>query len=173
MAYRVSISSTELVTRAEVVAYAKIENTDENSIIDALITSSREELENLLKIPLITQVWAQTYDSFIEPVYAPMIPITSAALEIADSDGNFSANTYISVKKDTGRIAPTDVFSPSLQFDGFKITFTYTVSAIDAALKTAIMELTSYRFYNRGNLEAAKIPASVLSMVGHLRVFSV
>ncbi|MCC5362060.1 hypothetical protein, partial [Staphylococcus aureus] len=79
---------------------------------------------------------AQTYDSFIEPVYAPMIPLTSAALEIADSDGNFSANTYISVKKDTGRIAPTDVFSPSLQFDGFKITFTYTVSAIDAALKT-------------------------------------
>ena len=52
MAYRVSISSTELVTRAEVVAYAKIENTDENSIIDALITSSREELENLLKIPV-------------------------------------------------------------------------------------------------------------------------
>ena len=99
MAYRVSISSTELVTRAEVLAYAKIENTDENTIIDALITSSREELENLLKIPLITQVWAQTYDSFIEPVYAPMIPLTSAALEIADSDGNFSANTYISVKK--------------------------------------------------------------------------
>ncbi len=173
MAYRVSISSTELVTRAEVVAYAKIENTDENSIIDALITSSREELEKLLKIPLITQVWAQTYDSFIEPVYAPFIPLTSAALEIADSDGNFSANTYISVKKDTGRIAPTDVFSPSLQFDGFKITFTYTVSTIDAVLKTAIMELASYRFYNRGNLEAAKIPASVLSMVGHLRVFSV
>ena len=56
MAYRVSISSTELVTRAEVAAYAKIENTDENSIIDSLITSSREELEKLLKIPLITQV---------------------------------------------------------------------------------------------------------------------
>ena len=34
MAYRVSISSTELVTRAEVLAYAKIENTDENTIID-------------------------------------------------------------------------------------------------------------------------------------------
>ena len=50
MAYRVSISSTELVTRAEVVAYAKIENTDENTIIDALITSSREELEKLLMI---------------------------------------------------------------------------------------------------------------------------
>jgi len=173
MAYRVSISSTELVTRAEVVAYAKIENTDENSIIDALITSSREELEKLLKIPLITQVWAQTYDSFIEPVYAPMIPLTSAVLEVADDDGTFAADTNISVKLDTGRIAPTDSFSANIEFDGFKITFTYTVSAIDAALKTAIMELASYRFYNRGNLEAAKIPASVLSMVGHLRVFSV
>jgi len=173
MAYRVSISSTELVTVEEVAGYAKIENTDENSIIDALITSSREELERHLKIPLITQVWAQTYDSFIEPVYAPMIPITSAALEVADDDGVFAADTNISVKLDTGRIAPTDAFSPSLQFDGFKITFTYTVSDIDAALKTAIMELTSYRFYNRGNLEAAKIPASVLSMVGHLRVFSI
>ena len=173
MAYRVSISSTEPVTRAEVVAYAKIENTDENSIIDSLITSSREELEKLLKIPLITQVWAQTYDSFLEPVYAPMIPITSAALEVADDDGVFAADTNISVKLDTGRIAPTDSFSANIEFDGFKITFTYTVSAIDATLKTAIMELTSYRFYNRGNLEAAKMPASVMSMVSHLRVFSV
>ena len=173
MAYRVSISSTELVTRAEVAAYAKIENTDENSIIDSLITSSREELEKLLKIPLITQVWAQTYDSFLEPVYAPMIPITSAALEVADDDGVFAADTNISVKLDTGRIAPTDSFSANIEFDGFKITFTYTVSAIDATLKTAIMELASYRFYNRGNLEAAKMPASVMSMVSHLRVFSV
>ena len=40
-------------------------------------------------------------------------------LEIADSDGVFAANTYISVKKDTGRIAPTDVFNASIEFDGF------------------------------------------------------
>ncbi len=172
MAYRVSVSDTEPVSRAEAVAYAKIENTDENSIVDALISSCRNELEEWLKIPLITQVWAEYADTFNTPIYAPMIPVTSVVLEVADSDAVYAADTNIAVRVDTGRIAPTTSFSPAIEFDAFRFTFTYTVTSIMPVLKDALLELFSYRFYNRGNVEAAAIPASVKAMVGHLRVFS-
>lgn len=165
------MGSTEPVTRAEAVAYAKIENTDENSIIDALISSCRNELESWLKIPMITQAWAETYDTFERPVYAPFVPLASAALEVADSDGVFTADTNIAVKLDTGRVVPTSAFSPAIEFDGFKITYTYTVSDIDPMLKNALMEMVSYRFYNRGAVDG--IPDHVKNMVGHLRAFSV
>lgn len=174
MAFRVSVTGTDPVSRAEAVAYAKIENTSENSIIDALIDSCRNELEIWLSRPLITQTWAEYFDTLEKgvAVYSNFGGLSNAVLEVADANGVYTINPNIVIRYDTGRIIPTDIMSSGLEYNGFKITYTYTVSSMTAVtpvMKNALLELISFRFYNRGAPDS--IPTHVRQMVRHFRIY--
>ena len=53
--------AAEPITSSEVKAWAKIENSDEDSLVSSLITSCRREVESYTKQVLNNQTWQTVY----------------------------------------------------------------------------------------------------------------
>lgn len=171
MAVLVSQSSVEPVSVAEVKQWAKVEHDDEDGVLSALITSSRSELELWLKRAMVTQVWQAYYDYIDGAIYAPLIPISSVAI-MTDETGDYDTEqTGFKFDRATGKVRTISRISGA-NIDGVQVTFTSTITSLNPVLRTALLELISYRFYNRGNIESSQIPATVQAMVAHMRVAS-
>ena len=56
--------ATEPVTLAEAKLHLRVEHTDDDELISALIQSARQRAEHLLGRALITQTWARVLDAF-------------------------------------------------------------------------------------------------------------
>ena len=61
MSLLISESGSEPITTAEAKAWAKIENSDEDSLVSSLITSCRREVESYTKQVLNNQTWQTVY----------------------------------------------------------------------------------------------------------------
>jgi len=172
-AIQISESSTEPVTTAEVKLWAKIEHDDEDAVISSLITSSRIELERYLKRALITQVWREFYDQIQQPIYSPLVPLTALSVAVEDDAGNYiETEAVVKFDQSTGRVRVSDAVGYGA-LDSVQVTYTSTVTGLKSNLRAALLELVSYRFYNRGNIVSSAIPATVQAMVGHMRVVSI
>ncbi len=174
MAVLVSQSSIEPVSVAEVKVWAKIEHDDEDGVIAAMIKQCRLELERYLKIAFVTQVWRTYHDQISKPIYSPMIPLTAVAIATEDDEGQYTVNqAAFKFDQSTGRIRPTDYYGIGHETpDSVQVTYTSTVTDLPKNLRGALLDLVAYRFYNRGNIEASAIPATVMAQVQHLRVVS-
>lgn len=185
MARLVSIGNTEPVTLAEAKAYAKVDHSADDAIITALITSCRKEIEERTKNAMLTQVWEDRLDawpyiaSLDEPgvVFGPRVPLSSATVEVIQEDASFALFEEFEFEADSARIAPYErVPTPSRARDGVRVTYTTTITTVDPTLKTALLELITYRYDNRSNGGDAAVmgwPASVRALVGPLSVINV
>ena len=61
MSILISESGSEPITTADVKAWAKVENSDEDTLVLSLITSCRKEIEAYTKNVLRPQVWRTKY----------------------------------------------------------------------------------------------------------------
>lgn len=125
--------STEPVTLAEAKLHTRVDNTDENALIEALITASREYCENITGRAFATQTleayrdyFPRYHDRFELPLAAPLQSVTS--VKYKGSDGNETTMTA-----DTDYIADTesDVGGIVLPYGATWPSFTkYTVNPI-------------------------------------------
>lgn len=164
MSVLVSMSQSEPVTLSEVKLWGKIEHDDEDDVLDSLITSCRDELERYLKIAFVTQVWSDDFECMHDAVYSPRLPLTAVSIMVDDA-----AYTDFKFNQATGRVK-TD--RPIYNSD-IVVTYTSTVTALQPVLKTALLDLISYRFDNRGNAEAMQMPMDIKNRIQHMRAISV
>ena len=175
MAIQISESAVEPVALAEVRDYLRLETEDEDGLLSMLITACRQDLERWLKRALVSQVWRDYAPDLSTPVYAPMLPLTSATVATLADDVYTDVDTSLyAVNVALGRVSPLVRIEPETDHpDGVQITYTTTITTQDKRIRLALLELIAYRYQNRGNLESAAIPASVQAMVSSLRVYSV
>jgi hypothetical protein len=164
MSVLVSMSQSEPVTLAEVKLWGKIEHDDEDDVLDSLITSCRDELERYLKIAFVTQAWGDQFECVEQPLYAPRLPLTAVTMTV-----NGNQYTEFKFNQATGRVKTAQ---PIYDAD-IVVTYTNTVTALQPVLKTALLDLISYRFYNRGNAEAMQMPMDIKNRIQHMRAISI
>ena len=162
MSVLVSMSQSEPVTLAEVKLWGKIEHDDEDDVLDSLITSCRDELERYLKIAFVTQVWRDDFECMHDAVYSPRLPLTAVSMTVAGA-----AYTDFKFNQATGRVSSNWVLRDVV------VTYTSTVTALQPVLKTALLDLISYRFYNRGNAESMQMPMDIKNRIQHMRAISI
>lgn len=163
MSVLVSISQSEPVTLAEVKLWGKIEHDDEDDVLDSLITSCRDELERYLKIAFVTQTWRDDLECMHDAVYSPRLPLTNASVTVNGLVTDFWFLQSTGCVKTTRPIYNADIV----------VTYTSTVTALQPVLKTALLDLISYRFYNRGNAESMQMPMDIKNRIQHMRAISI
>lgn len=160
--------AAEPITSSEVKAWAKIENSDEDSLVSSLITSCRREVESFTKQVLNNQTWQTVYpnDKAKTLFYSPRITVSAVAVDV-DGTALTETTDYI-LNKQLGRVKLLTQYSAdeviTIEWD-----IVPTLSA-QAALKQATLDLITYRFYNRG---ASDMPLLVQQVLNQYRVFCV
>ena len=156
-------AATEPVSAADFRAWARVSDTSEDTLIDALIKTARYWTEKFTRRALITQTWKLYLDSFpscgeITLFYPKIQSVTS--IEYYDTDGalqTFSSGDYqLDIISEPGRIvlAPDAVF-PSTETGKINaVIVTYVAgygaaSAIPETIKTAMKQLVAHMFEHR------------------------
>lgn len=160
--------AAEPITTAEVKAWAKIENSDEDSLVSSLITSCRREVESYTKQVLNNQTWQTVYpnDKAKTLFYSPRMTATAVSVDV---DGTtLTEDTDYLFNSNTGRLKLKNEYGTDSE-----ITITWTVQttlSAQSALKQALLDLVTYRFYNRGTSD---MPNLVKEAINKYRVFNV
>ena len=124
----------EPVTLAEAKAFCRIDGSDEDALVSALIAAARLQVESLTGRALVTQTWRLTMTCAPRLVELPVIP---AASLVAAPDGAVLQSDAVLL------VEPTD-----------ELTVDYTAGYGDAAdvpgdLKQAVLTLVAYWYENR------------------------
>ena len=160
--------AAEPITSSEVKAWAKIENSDEDSLVSSLITSCRREVESFTKQVLNNQTWQTVYpnDKAKTLFYSPRITVSAVTVDV-DGTALTQTTDYV-INKQLGRVKLLTQYSAdeviTIEWD-----IVPTLSA-QAALKQATLDLITYRFYNRGTYD---LPQNVRTVLDQYRVFNV
>ena len=160
--------AAEPITTAEVKAWAKIENSDEDSLVSSLITSCRREVESYTKQVLNNQTWRTFYQfDYAKTIfYSPRMTATAVSVDV---DGTtLTEDTDYLFNSNTGRLKLKNEYGTDSE-----ITITWTVQttlSAQSALKQALLDLVTYRFYNRGTSD---MPNLVKEAINKYRVFNV
>ena len=89
--------AAEPITTAEVKAWAKIENSDEDSLVSSLITSCRREVESYTKQVLNNQTWQTVYpNDKAKPFYSPRITVSAVTVDV-DGTALTETTNYVSI----------------------------------------------------------------------------
>jgi len=155
--------ATEPVSLAEVKTHLRVDITDDDDLITALVVAAREYCEAFQNRAYITQTWELTLDEFPEtPLVIPKPPLQSvSSVKYIDYEGTetvFDAANYIvDTSSEPGRLTLAyGVTWPTVtlqRLNGVKITFTagYGDSASDVpqTVKQAILLLVGHWYENR------------------------
>lgn len=85
----ITAPATEPISLAEAKAHLRVDHSDEDSLISALITAARENAEHELERALVTQTWERVVDAFPEfELVLGMPPVASiTSVTYTDTDG--------------------------------------------------------------------------------------
>jgi len=164
MSILISESGSEPITTAEVKTWAKVENSDEDSLISSLITSCRREVESYTKNVLRPQVWRTKYiaETIKNRFYSPRITASSVAVTV---DGD-TITDYL-FNEVTGCLRLNYDYSND-ELIVIEWTMATALSSL-APLKQALLDLITYRFYNRGLYD---MPDNVKTILNMYRIFN-
>jgi len=164
MSFIVSESGSEPLLLADVKTWAKVENDDEDTLITSLITSCRREIESFTKCVLRPQIWQTEYilDKGQYIFYSPRFFTDSVEITIDDD-----AYTDFVYNRTTGRVKLNSQFYAN---DELVITWNVeTQTESFTPLKQALLDLITYRFYNRGLYD---MPDNVKTILNMYRIFN-
>ena len=159
--------AAEPITTSEVKAWAKIENSDEDTLVSSLITSCRHEIESYTKMVLCNQTWRTFYQfDYAKTIFYSPRQVASVSVDV---DGTtLTVDTDYLFNSNTGRLKLKNEYGSDSE-----ITITWTVQttlSAQSALKQALLDLVTYRFYNRGTYD---LPQNVRTVLDQYRVFNV
>lgn len=167
MGYVVSVApSSEPLLLAEAKAHLRVDHSDEDDLITALIVAARIAIENYLDQKLITQTIIEYFDAFpttvIPLTFWPVASITS--IQYLDSDGteqtwgsaNYTTDIYGQFGEGPARITPAySVSYPSTRDVVNSVYVTYVAgygaaAAVPALIKSAMYLLITDLYDGRG-----------------------
>jgi len=149
MEYKVSNLGSELFTLEEVKSYLKITYTDDDNLLNDLITSSRQLAENYVGVSLITKTITVFFDEDeVESDYLLPFPPHDAIIEVKRADTVLSADQYQKYGLTQFRVRFNAIWSTSEISTPNTAEFTYTTLAETNNLK----EFKSALYKNIGEL---------------------
>lgn len=190
----VTAPASEPLLRTEAKLHLRVDSsfTDDDSLIDALITAARQHVENHTRRALVTQTWDLSLDGFpaCNEIAVPLPPLQSVtSVKYTDSGGTVTtwgtSNYLVDVAHQPGRIVPAygvywPVFTPSpsnpvtVRF----VTGYGAAGAVPEAIKAAMKLLIGHWYENReavaGNSNStalAPVPLAVEALLAPYRVW--
>ncbi len=173
--------AAEPLTTAEAKAHLRVDASDEDTLIDALVKAARMRLEDETSRAFITQTWQLLLRGWPScgqirlprPPLATVVSVTYT--DIAGSPQTISASNYAAVTTvEPGCVvlAPYVAWPTASLYTGWPIVVEYTCgygaagSAVPETLRTAMRQLVGHWFENReavtvAAMQALKLPMSV------------
>lgn len=182
-AYLITPPGAEPLTPADAKSWLRLDGTEEDVLVAALISVARSTVEREARRCLMTQGWRVTFDAWpghglIELPLAPVQSVTAVRVLDASGVATLAAPTSYRLDPlpDTPRLWITGpVSSPGLPVGGIEIDLVcgYGANAADvpAPLRHAMRVLIARMFEQRGDgaVEGAALPAEVASLVAGYR----
>ncbi len=155
--------STEPISLSEAKTHLRVENTDDDTFISALITAARETVETITRRALVTQTWDYILDDWPDgdTITLPLPPLQSVvSVTYKDKDGNIqtfaNSNYVVDTASEPGRLVLTDDANwPSDElYPAGAITVEFTAgygaaTAVPQSLKQAMLLLIGHWYENR------------------------
>lgn len=165
MAYKVTSGpAVEPVTRDEAKNWLKLSSTSDDSIVDMLIESARQVLEDRLNLKFITQTVEMRLDSFpVSPEIAlefyPVQSITSVSIKTASGSAIFSTDAYtLDTTSQPARLYLNEGYSwPTTKDEPEAVTITAvtgygdTAADVPAKLKKLMLHAIGFEYEHRMN----------------------
>ncbi|MFG1317759.1 head-tail connector protein [Xanthobacter autotrophicus] len=184
MADLVAGPAAEPLTRAEAKAYLRIDHTDEDALLDALVTAARRRVEVETGRALMEQTWRFSLDAWplrgiIPAPLSPVRQIVSATVAAADGTPVALPAGALALVGDRApalfRVEPARVSAPLARHGGIVITFTagYGPGAADvpADLVQAVRLLAAHFYEHRdGPGDTSALPAAARALMAPYRV---
>jgi uncharacterized phiE125 gp8 family phage protein len=176
--------SLEPISLTQAKAHLKIDATDEDALITALIAAARTRTEWYTGRALITQSWTQWLDDWpqtncVEIALPPLQNLTELRFYRADDSASIlDASSYqVDSASAPARVALKPATLPPLNprpLNAVAIAFTAGYGDepddVPAPLREAILELIAFLFMHRGDAPA-DLPPNILAMLEPYRIF--
>lgn len=163
---RVTQPPVEPVSLAEAKAHIRVDSEDDDALIQGLIASAREWVENHLDRTLIRTQWQMRLDYFPHTISLPRPPFTqeqhlqSVAISYTDAMGSvivLPASNYRVLGDRTPAVVmpPYSGSWPSARYDSDSITVTWWAgygpdqNTVPRAIKHAMLMLVGFWYENR------------------------
>lgn len=187
MAYKVVSAGVEQLSLVEAKLHLRVDVTDDDTLITALITAAREFAEHYTGLALSVQTLEMSLngfpsdnDSCIELDMPPVASITSVKYtDVAGVEQTISSAAYVlSLYGDSRRLSPANgYYWPSTQdvSDSVRIRYIAGYAAIPKAVKAALLLLVGHLYANRENSSTFKveeIPLGARSLLDTVKVWS-
>jgi uncharacterized phiE125 gp8 family phage protein len=182
-----SLPAIEPVSLAEAKLHLRVDHTDEDILILALISAARLHLEHVLGRSFITQGWLYLFDEW-PPGYAvnlPLAPVQSIVsvkvYDSADVAETLSPSLYfldgLSVPPRLVRRSPSAFAKPGRPANGVEVSFISghgsLAAEVPAPLRQAILLLVAHWYEHRQPVEIGEpneaVPFAVFELVAPYR----
>lgn len=159
---RTSAASETPVSLAEAKAHLRVDHTDDNTLITALINAATDHLDGwsgVLGRALVTQTWRQDFGSFTGKLRLPLKPVASVSgVTYYDTDNaqqTLATSVYELLTDDAGPYLALKVDQTwpgtESRAAAVSVTFVAGVAAADvpAAIKAAMLLMIGHLYENR------------------------
>lgn len=177
-------SASEPLTTAEVKTHLRIDFTDDDAYLSALITAARQYAEVTQGRAIVSATYVEKYDAFPWMIYVPSPPLISvtsiAYLDTAGDSQTLSSSLYtVDTSSMVGRITPAYGYTwPSTQDVINAVTLTYVAgyagaSDVPQTTKQAMLMLISHWYEHRSavaDVQMMPVPMAVQTLLGFERV---
>lgn len=159
------------VTLAEAKAHLRVDHSDDDALITALIEAATGHLDGwtgVLGRALVTQTWTQAFDVFLDPLRLPLPAKTIASITYVNTTGattTVSSDDYVLAADALGSFVETayGVTWPDARDQARAVTVTFTAgeaaAAVPAAIKAAILLMVGDLYANREGVVTGTITA--------------
>lgn len=162
----VTAPSVEPITLAEAKLHAKIETTDDDTLITNLIVAARRAAETFCGRAFISQVWDAVYDELPGEEYPfpdalvlprlPLVSVTGAYYTGTDGTETTWAATNYQVDLISGRLIPLQSWPSRRERSGFRVRWTAgyaSAAAVPQEIKQALLEAVTHFYEKRADGE--------------------
>lgn len=157
---RTSDAASEPITTAEAKTHLRVDHSDDDTYIDALIAAARINAEDFCCRAFITQTWVATFDCLnSEKLRLPRPQLISvSSVQYRDSDGNLqvtsSSDYEVNTDKEPGIIRFTTTPAYDAEYENpLRVTYTAgfgaNASDVPESIKAAIKLMVGHWYETR------------------------
>jgi uncharacterized phiE125 gp8 family phage protein len=165
---------SEPLSVEEAKAYLRVDTDDDDNVIDRLITTCSQSLDDYCEISLLSQTWELCTKSLPREITLSRGPVQSITdiKSFIDGTGTIVGSYYYYTEADYNLLKLKTVYQWPVA-DYYKVRYLtgYSTKAlIPEALKQGLLELIAYRYESRDNKD---IPDEVKQLVSKYKVYKV
>lgn len=144
-----TVTGSEPITLDEAKSWMRVDDTNDDTLITALITQTRELVEEYLNTSIVqtTLVLDATARKELLLPYGPVVTITT----VQDQEGEDVDYTYNGFYIDFGDVGTISVTGGDTTYVDTVTTYDAGVSTIPSGLKLGMLEVIAWLYENRGD----------------------